>query len=104
MCDVTGMDMWAPAVYPNASQPDGGGADARDAANCTTGCIFDILTDPSERHELSSTLEGAAAKARLLAALEEGEKTVIKTPQVPDDPACCTAAAQNHGGFLGPFK
>ena len=39
-CDVTGMNIWSPAVYPNASQPDGGGGDALDAANCTTGCLW----------------------------------------------------------------
>ena len=41
---VTGYDFWTPPVYPNASQPDGGGADHLHPANCSTGCLFDILS------------------------------------------------------------
>ena len=57
--------------------------------------------DPSEREELSS--EEPAQKKRMLAALEAAQASVIQTPMVADDPACCRAAAQDYGQFLGPF-
>jgi hypothetical protein len=100
MCDVTGYNFWSPADYPNASQPNGGGADHLDAGNCTAGCLFNILADESERYELSAS--HAPAKAKLMALLVAEQAKVIQTPQVPDDPACCVAA-QQRGGFLGPF-
>jgi hypothetical protein len=93
------MNMWAPSVYPNRTQPDGGGYGA--PADCTKGCLYNVLHDPSERDELSSSQP--AQKKRMLAALEAAQATVIKTPKVPDDPACCRSAAQDYGQFLGPF-
>ena len=100
-CDVTGMNMWSPSVYPNASQPDGGGADALDAANCTSGCLWNVLDDPEERRELSAS--AASTKAELMDALVAAQVDVIKTPTIPDDPACCAAAARRGSGFLGPW-
>ena len=38
-----------------------------------------------------------------MAALEAAQPAVIKTPQVPDNPECCVAAAERYGNFLGPF-
>jgi hypothetical protein len=99
-CDVTEYDFWSPADYPNASQPNGGGADYLDAGNCTAGCLFNVLADESERHELSAS--HASVKTELMAVLVAEQAKVIQTPQVPDDPACCVAA-QQRGGFLGPF-
>ena len=98
-CDVTGMNMWAPSVYPNATQPMGGGYGA--AADCTKGCLYNVLRDPDERDELSAS--EPAQKRRMLAALEAAQPAVIKTPQVPDNPECCVAAAEKYGNFLGPF-
>lgn len=98
-CDVTGMNMWTPSVYPNRTQPDGGGYGA--PANCTQGCMYNVLRDPSEREELSS--EEPTQKKIMLAALEAAQANVIQTPMVADDPACCRAAAQDYGHFLGPF-
>ena len=63
-CEVTGYNFWTPADYPNASQPNGGGADHLDAENCTTGCIFNVKDDASERHELSASQPAAKAGAR----------------------------------------
>ena len=103
MCDVTGYDMWTPPDYPNASQPNGGGADPGlvDAGNCTLGCLFNVVDDEREEHELSASRP--STKARLMAALRSAQATVIQTPEVPDNPACCVAAEKQHGGFLGPF-
>ena len=54
-----------------------------------------------ERDELSAS--EPAQKRRMLAALEAAQPAVIKTPQVPDNPECCVAAAERYGNFLGPF-
>ena len=35
--------------------------------------------------------------------LKLSQPAVIKTPQVPDNPECCVAAAEKYGNFLGPF-
>ena len=92
--------------------------------NCDKGCLFNasppspplrniisdrandavlaqVLRDPSERDELSAS--EPAQKRRMMAALAAAQPSVIKTPQIPDDPACCAAAAQKYGGFLGPY-
>ncbi len=47
--------------------------------------------------------EQPAIKAQLVAALEEAMRTVYTPPIVPNDPACCAAAGEKYGGFLGPF-
>lgn len=41
--DVTGMNMWAPSVYPNKTQPMGGGYGA--SADCTNGCLYNGALD-----------------------------------------------------------
>lgn len=98
-CDVTSYNMWSPAVYPNLTQPNGMPWTVQ-PANCTMGCLFNILRDPGEQKELSA--EEPVVKARLGAALAEAGRTQIHTPQVPDTDRCC-AAATKYGGFLGPF-
>ena len=60
-----------------------------------------VLADPDERREMSR--EQPAIKAQLVAALEEAMRTVYTPPIVPNDPACCAAAGEKYGGFLGPF-
>ena len=63
--------------------------------------LAQVLRDPSERDELSAS--EPAQKRRMMAALAAAQPSVIKTPQIPDDPACCAAAAEKYGGFLGPY-
>ena len=91
---------------PNASSgTDGGGFFGNPPLtpaihDCRQGCLFSILEDPEERHDLRES-EGAKAAA-LLAALEAANRTLYDPPPGKADLRCCEAAAE-RGGFIGPW-
>ena len=91
---------------PNASSgTDGGGFFGNPPLtpaihDCRQGCLFSILEDPEERHDLREH-EGAKAAA-LLAALEAANRTLYDPPPGKADLRCCEAAAE-RGGFIGPW-
>lgn len=68
---------------------------------CWRTLVCAVIQDPSERDELSAAKP--SQKKRMMAALTAALPGVIQTPMVPDDAACCRAAEQDYGGFLGPF-
>jgi hypothetical protein len=88
---------WQGPVYPNASTNHA----AETTFDCGDGCLFNILSDPSEYHNLATTQQGKLAEMRELFA--ERNRTTYEAPKVPDDPIKCEAYARNHGGFGGPY-
>ena len=95
---------WDPADYPCTSTADG--------ADCTPHCLYNVLDDESERHELShnATGDNAAALARLLQAYaaigtDEAPNQLDKTwneQGTPWDPRAA-AYAWKMGGYWQPW-
>jgi len=66
-----------------------------------SGCLFDVVSDPSEDHEVSSTHPDVVAFMK--AELHRQAKSAWSTSHTAD-PACKTTAYQRYGGFYGPFQ
>ena len=99
---------WDPADYPCSKTADG--------VDCTPHCLYNVLQDPSERHELSGAPGGAAppehqrALERLLAAYAAvGAAAGMPNPidarwneqGTPYDPAACDVASRS--GYWQPW-
>lgn len=94
-----GMSTHTGPHFPNASSAafDYGGA----FTNCSTGCLFDVVDDPTERVNLASQMPDLVnSMTRRLEALE----ATAWTPErgQPQSIACHTASVK-YGGFYGPF-
>jgi hypothetical protein len=77
-------------------------------AACEPFCIFDVAADPSERHDLSKTPEGATVAKMLSARLQEISTTIWETSghgYLGNYTNCTTNDAYKaaHEGFLGPL-
>ena len=68
--------------------------------NCTAGCLYDVVADPTETHELSA--ERPADKAALMARFVELAAGAFTPDRGSVDPRACQAALR-YGGFWGPF-
>ena len=88
---MVGSQCTQEGIWPRSSVPVDCGA---------AGCVFNIQTDPSERHELTASMPALAA------SLRERLASLIKEQFAPDrgapDPAAC-AQARAYGGFYGPW-
>jgi arylsulfatase I/J len=114
MVGQTGQNIWTGPLYPNkttdwkdvpydcgvpGSPPPKGKAAA--------GCLFNVLTDPTEQNDVSShhPSEVAALGARI-AALQAGVYNPFRGGGDAGRPAnerICEAGLTLHGGFVGPF-
>ena len=63
--------------------------------------MYDIINDPGEYHELSSSMP--SVKAALMARWAELNATTYEAPQFPLNEAMCAAYLASHRGFLGPY-
>ena len=88
--------------YPNASSTE------QPTLECgATGCLFNVLTDPTEQNDVASQhpAEVAALGARI-AALQAGVYNPFRGGGDAGRPAnerICEAGLTLHGGFVGPF-
>ena len=99
----TDFNGWAGPTYPNASSGVDGKGNGRSwgEQDCRSGCLYDIIADPTEHHEISA--EHPEVLQRLLAVLAAENASIYDPgPPIPDDPRCCSQAAAN-GGFVGPW-
>merc|ERR1712037_65692 len=75
---------WGGPVYPNASTPNDS-IDGHQFQCPQQGCLFDLVADRSERHEVSAKYPKVVASLKAL--LEEQAKTIWSTSH-RNDPAC----------------
>jgi hypothetical protein len=68
--------------------------------NCDTGCVYDIINDPSETTDLAGN---AILKQQLIDRLAELNKSNWYAYRGLPSPLACTVAVTKWGGFLGPF-
>ena len=93
--------MWSPLDYPCSDGPKG--------ENCDSNCLYDIVNDPREEHDLSKE------KPDILKELLDRYNKFSKEPRemqdqgyhtersLPHDPNACKYMA-DHGGYWRPWK
>lgn len=86
--------------YPNASTA----ADpiVAHTTRCPeAGCLYNVVQDPSESHEVSAQHPDIVKK--MLASLNEEAKTIYKAKHT-NDPKCDSTAWGRYHGFYGPWR
>ena len=88
---------WSGVRYPNASS---GALDPRSITqNCSEGCLFEVMSDPTEHVEISA--QHPEVVTELKARLEAVEATAwVPNRGVPMEAAC---DRKRYDGHYGPF-
>ena len=94
-----GMDGWTGPHFPNASSMNVSWPHAQ--TDCSGGCLFDLLADPTEHTDLARSMPEKVAE--LTARLEAAEATAWAPGRGTAQRKACDVAAAN-GGFYGPFE
>jgi len=107
-----GEAAWGGPNYPNASSP-ASPVDPGPSLNCSQGCLFDIIADPTEHNDVAT--QHPAVVASLTARLAELRKgfftnaddfsatTVCPANMGNVTPCGCWAALNVWGGYFGPW-
>ena len=70
--------------------------------NCTTGCLFNIIDDPTEHNDLAAKLPHIVDT--LLARLQQVQATVYDPDRGEPETLQACAQVKRNGGFWGPWK
>jgi arylsulfatase B len=107
-----GEAAWGGPNYPNASSP-ASPVDPGPSLNCSQGCLFDVVADPTEHNDVAA--QHPAIVAALTARLVELRKgfftnqddfsatTVCPANMGNVTPCGCWAAINVYGGYFGPW-
>ena len=75
--------------------------------NCTTptkqACLFELTSDPEERHDLGGSPEHASRVTALLKDIESARASAFNPYRGVPDPRACEAGTTRWSGFWGPF-
>lgn len=102
---------WTGTLFPNSSSPERAFDPTRVTANCSAGCLFDVVADPSEHHDLASA--NPTIVATLTARLQQWRETFYSNNEtfpyacphdVPNANCSCWLATNVYGGYVGPFQ
>jgi arylsulfatase I/J len=101
----TGQNIWTGPQYPNKSTswkdvPYHCGVPSSPPVG-KGGCLFNILTDPTEHHDVAARHPDIVAE--MYARLLELQKTAFGPHRGKDDGIACKAALNTWRGFWGPF-
>jgi arylsulfatase I/J len=99
-------------LYPNASSYLSPVDDPSLNLNCSSGCLFNVVADPTEHNDLAASQPGLVQTMQ--AMLEDGRATAYENADVFEDdcvgvdigdaPNCgCYQAFHKHGGYFGPY-
>ena len=91
---------WTGPVYPNNTDPDGG-IDATEHCEKSPGCLYNIIKDPEEYHNLASQMPKKLREMQ--ERLSEYQATHFNPDRGQKWPGACEAALNQYGGFWGPF-
>jgi arylsulfatase A-like enzyme len=104
-----GEAAWAGPQYPNASSPAHPVDPGPSVACGATGCLFDVVADPSEHTNIASANPTivAAMHARLKELVpgfySNSDVLVDDCPPGISQPCACWAATNVWGGYFGPY-
>ena len=100
---------WAGEIYPNASSPHNVQIQSI-KANCTNGCLFDVVNDMTEHHDIAT--ENVEIVELMMQEYEDAKKSFYSNNEKGEN-ACpsnvtieCACWMANHywKGFLGPYQ
>jgi hypothetical protein len=91
---------WGGAVYPNASTASDP-IDSHQEVCPEQGCLYNVVRDRSEHHEVSAKHPELVAK---LAQELDLQAATIWSVKHEIDPQCRVFAVAHWGGFLGPWR
>lgn len=69
--------------------------------NCSLGCLYNIIQDPYEYHDLA--LEEPQLLKQMWSELDELNKGIFKPDRGNQSMAACTVGMNEYRGFYGPF-
>jgi len=105
---ATGQNIWTGPAYPNKSTSwDDVPFHCGVPATATTpvvgkgGCLFNILTDPTEHDDVAAA--NPAVVKEMMARIVELQATAFGPDRGSDDGTACKAATGKWKGFWGPF-
>lgn len=90
---------WTGPIYPNASTNP---PQIDHNVSCRTGCLFDIISDPGEHHDLAESMPETLHK--LIARWRELNATRWHPDWIWPDAKKCDAYRLAHKGFCGPYQ
>jgi len=90
--------IWTGPKYPNKTSSK---EEWEVSAHCYSGCLFDLVADPSEHDDLSA-LNPKIVK-HMLKRIHEINRTVFSPHRGVPDPLGCKTALKEYGGVWGPF-
>jgi len=90
--------IWTGPQYPNASSK---ASEWATTADCTHGCLYDLITDPGEHLDIAQ--HNPQLVAQLKARIATINATVFSPHRGSVSPQACAGATQRYGGFWGPF-
>ncbi len=101
---------WTGEQYPNTTSPNN--SVNVNMACGATGCLFDVVADPTEHTNIAS--QHPAITAAMVTRLNELKKgffsnndTGVNVPECPKNgqmPCACYEAIHHWGGFFGPYQ
>eukprot|EP00539_Tryblionella_compressa_P011485 CAMPEP_0178809894 /NCGR_PEP_ID=MMETSP0745-20121128/18370_1 /TAXON_ID=913974 /ORGANISM="Nitzschia punctata, Strain CCMP561" /LENGTH=127 /DNA_ID=CAMNT_0020470319 /DNA_START=30 /DNA_END=413 /DNA_ORIENTATION=- len=109
------MAGWTYPDYPNSKTGDGD--IYNQSINCSTGCLFNLVSDPGEHNDLAQ-LEAQSSRVRSMKArlyelrqgfFENDDQGQDSCPHGYNDndkdlKCACWMAVNYYGGFFGPFQ
>lgn len=101
--DVHPKVLRAKPAYPNPPLADRLGSLRAQICgrSASTGCLFNVFTDPTERINLAASL--TQKFYAMLARVDTHQATVYSPVRGQDDPRACEAVSKQYGGYWGPF-
>ena len=92
---------WCGEVHPNASRPWDSFQTVLSCrvSSAKTGCLFDVLADPEERHDLALQMPEKAME--ILEKMKRAERNFFDPDRGEPDERACEVARRT--GFWGPF-
>jgi len=88
--------------YPNSTTGDFNSQDDKWVRHCGDACLYELYSDPAERHDLAAMETSKPIIAHLRKIVEDAIDTAYNPHRGKDDPRACKAA-ERRGGFWGPF-
>jgi len=98
---------WTGPHFPNSSSPQ---HDPDIKLHCNTGCLFDVVADPTEHNDLAKTYPDKVKElAKLLAVAKENyynnhERGTDACPKGVEEECACWMAVNKYGGYYGPYQ
>ena len=90
---------WTGPHYPNTTNPHGGITTVEHCGD--EGCLYNIIDDPEEHHNLAATMPKILKEMR--AKLTKYQEASFHPDRGNAWPGACEAVVEKYGGFWGPF-